>query len=331
MNRGTVLALLLGLAGALPLMVAFATPGGALFVLLVPLPLFLSGLSMGTGAAAISGAAASAALGLTVAMDSAEASSSVETGLRDALVISTATIVTLAAPVVVLVRQALLSRRTADGGVEWYPSGLLVTWLTGVGIGLLAFSAFSVLSFGEGKGIRAAFAARLSEAMSLAMPDMPQEKLAEAAQSIAPIGLGVGVDIWLLLLAVNGILALGVLRRYGRNLRPAPDIATLELPGWLALALAGAALLALLGEGDLAFLAGSLVFVLLLPFFFAGLAVVHAAMRLHRARATMLVIFYLILVFFTWPAAFVTGIGLFDQWIGFRRRFLSAGGEQEEE
>ena len=36
-----------------------------------------------------------------------------------------------AAPVALLVRQALLARRLPDGSYSWYPPGLLTAWLTG--------------------------------------------------------------------------------------------------------------------------------------------------------------------------------------------------------
>jgi hypothetical protein len=88
---------------------------------------------------------------------------------------------------------------------------------------------------------------------------------------------------------------------------------------------------ALLAAGDLAFLARSLALVLLLPYIFAGLAVAHTAFRRHKARILLMVIFYVFLVFFTWPMAFVIALGLADQWFGLRRRLLAADAEREDE
>ena len=103
------------------------------------------------------------------------------------------------------------------------------------------------------------------------------------------------------------------------------------LPNWLPLGLAGTALGALVGTGDLAFLSFSLMLVLCLPFLFAGLAVVHAACRRLRARTAALVAFYVFLVLFTWPAVLLAGLGLIDHWAGIRQRLRAAGSEQEEE
>ncbi len=305
------MALLAGVASALPILVALVVPGGLLFVLLAPLPLFLAGLSMGLRAVLVAGAAACLALGLLGG------------GLA-----ALAILVILAGPVVVLVRQALLGRTTADGDIEWYPPGLLATWLAGIGAALLLFSA---LMQSGGAGIEATLQAEMTRTLALFLPEMAQEDLSEVARSISFFGLGASLDSWLLLLAVNAVLAQGVLGRFGRNLRPAPDITTMALPNWLPLALAGTALVALVGTGDLAFLSFSLMLVLWLPFFFAGLAVVHAACRRIGARTAVLVVFYVFLVLLTWPAVLLAGLGLIDHWLGFRRRLRAAGSEQEEE
>lgn len=331
MRKGTGLALLLGLASATPLLVAFAVTGGAPFMLLVPLPLFLSGLWMGTGAAAVSAATACLALAVLIAAAATQVTGSLAFGLLDGLGMLVGTAVMIGGPVVFLVRQALLSRQTPDGRVEWYPPGLLVTWLTVIGLVLFVFSVLSILVFGGPGGIEAAFTSQLRDALGLMLPNVPEDELRRAAEAAARVGLGIGLDSWLMILAVNGILAQGVLARYGRALRPAPNITTLVLPTWIAPALAAAVLVALVAPGDLGFAARSVVLVLLLPYFFAGLAVVHAVARLRRSRAVMLAIFYAIVVLFTWPAAVVTGIGLIDQWFDLRRRLPAPAGEREEE
>jgi len=330
MSKGTGLALLLGLASALPLLIAFSAAGGVLFMLLVPLPLFLSGLSMGATAGVVSTATACLTLSLIVATAAARAFDSLAVGLADGAGMFIGTAITLGLPAVVLVRQALLSRTAEDGSVEWYPPGLLVMWLTGSGLVLLAFSLVSLLWFGEGPSVEAIFTGQLADALRLVLPEVEEAQLQEAAAATAQIGLGAGLDSWLMVIAVNGILAQGVLGRFGRTLRPAPDIVQLELPNWLGLALAAAALVALLAPGDIGFIARSLVVLLLLPYFFAGLALVHAACRNRGARTFILSLFYLILVLFAWPAVLVAGLGILDQTIGLRRRLLAAGKQENE-
>jgi len=331
MSKGTGLALLYGLASALPLLTALSVPGGVLFMLLVPLPLFLSGLSMGTGAVTLSAATACLALSLMIMVAAVQVSGSLLVALVDGAGMFIGTAITLGLPVVVLVRQALLSRTAQDGSVEWYPPGPLVVWLTGAGLFLLAFSLLSLVLFGAGPSLEAIFTAQLTDALRLVLPAAEEPQLQEAAAAAAQIGLGAGLDSWLMVIAANGILAQGVLSRFGRNLRPAPDIAQIELPQWLGLAAAAMALVALLASGDVAFVARSLLVVLLLPYFFAGLAVIHAACRNRASRAILLIVFYLILTLLAWPAILVAGLGVLDQTIGLRRRLLAATGKQEDE
>jgi hypothetical protein len=331
MSKGTGLALLYGLASALPLLTALSVPGGVLFMLLVPLPLFLSGLSMGTGAATLSAATACLALSLMIMVAAVQVSGSLLIALVDGAGMFIGTAITLGLPAVVLVRQALLSRTAPDGSVEWYPPGPLVVWLTGTGLFLLAFSLLSLVLFGSGPSLEAIFTAQLTDALRLVLPSAEEPQLQEAAAAAAQIGLGAGLDSWLMVVAANGILAQGVLSRFGRNLRPAPDIAQIELPQWLGLAAAATALVALLASGDVAFLARSLLVVLLLPYFFAGLAVIHAACRNRASRTILLIVFYLILALLAWPAILVAGLGVLDQTIGLRRRLLAAAGKQEDE
>lgn len=331
MSKGTGLALLYGLASALPLLTALSVPGGVLFMLLVPLPLFLSGLSMGPSAAILSAATACFALSLMIVVSAAQITGSLSLALAESVGMFLGTVISLGIPVVVLVRQALLSRKTADGSIEWYPPGPLVLWLTAVGLLLLVFSMLSFFLFAEGPSLEAIFTQQMSDVLRQLLPEAEEAQLQEAAAAAAQIGLGAALDSWLMVVAANGILAQGVLGRFGRNLRPAPDITEIELPHWLGVALAVTALVALLAPGDVGFIARSLLMVLLLPYFFSGLAVVHAACRNRGPRTVLLVLFYSILVLFAGSAALVAGLGLLDQTIGLRRRLLAAAGKQENE
>ena len=99
--------------GSLYLAVVLGSPGALILVYLTQLPLFVAGLWLGIGAAAIAGATAT--LVLLAASDA-----------MAALLFAAIN----AVPVVLLVRQALLAQRQEDGTVLWYPPGLLTAWLT---------------------------------------------------------------------------------------------------------------------------------------------------------------------------------------------------------
>ena len=308
-----------GVLSALPLMLAVSEPGGAFLMLLAPLPLLAAGLAKGVFATAVAGGTL-----LLIAF--------VVAGL---LAVGGA-LLFLVGPCLVLVRQSLLNRVPAGAGsasgapdLEWYPPGLLVTWLVWIGLAWLGVTI--ALLLGEADGMEATVQASLEQAIALSLPGFDPAKIAEAAAGMAGIALGFGVVSWLLVLALNGVLAQGLVAGFGANLRPSPDPAEIELPRWVAPALAVVLAGGFLLPGDLGFIATNLTAVLLLPFFFAGLAVVHAYARSLKRGRLLLVMFYVLLLLFTWPAAFVVFLGLFDQWANLRRRMAAAASGQEEE
>ena len=79
------------------------------------------------------------------------------------------------------------------------------------------------------------------------------------------------------------------------------------------------ALLAFWGEGVLAFAGGSMVMILMTPYFFQGVGVVHQWSRRSTSSTLILVAFYLLIVVLQWPILLVVGLGVADQWVHFRR------------
>ena len=224
-----------------------------------------------------------------------------------------------AAPVLLLVQRALLSRRAPDGGVEWYPPGLLVTWLTGLAafaLGLLLI----LLGTAEG-GIQGSIQRQVDTILPLFGPN--QDAMRPLFEIIAPIVPGMVVAAWMTVTMANGALAQALALRTGRVLRPAPDIAQTELPKPLSAALAVAAGLALLGPGVLGIVGANATVVLSVPFLILGLAVVHAATRGLRARALLLGGLYAVTAILTWPVIVIIALGLIEQGVGLKRRFAA--------
>lgn len=317
-----LIAVAAGALSALPLIIAASEPGGLLLLLLAPLPIFAAGLAQGAIGSAIAGG--------TVLVIAA---------LLAGVLAAAGALLFLVAPSVLLVRQALLNRPAAAGAaggtaggapaLEWYPPGLLVTWLLWIGLAWLAVTL--ALLAGEPGGMQAAVRASLEQALGLSLPGIDPADIGTVADRLAGFALGFGVVSWLFMLALNGCLAQGALVSFGRNLRPSPDLADIVLPGWIAPALAAVLLGAFLLPGDLGFAAKNLAPLLMLPFFFAGLAVIHAYARRASAGRLLLVLFYTLLVLFSWPAAIVVFLGLFDQWADLRRRLTARTPGQEEE
>jgi hypothetical protein len=293
-------AALCGALAAAPYLLSLSGSSSSLIlVYLAQLPLFLAGLWVGVNAAALAGLAASIVL--------VAASNIMAVGLFAAVNV---------VPVVLLVRQALLARPTAEGGTEWYPPGLLAAWLTGLG---LAGIGAALILLGGPDGIQASLREALAPALDrLFEEDTPDRE--ELAGLLAMIMPGVVAASWMVMTLTNGTLAQGLLVRFGANWRPSPDLAALTLPLWIPAMLVLAAAATAFG-GTSRFLGINVMIALAVPFCLAGLAVLHAMARRLPRPALLLVGFYVLAALFGWPLLLAALLGLLDASLGVRRRF----------
>ena len=293
-----------GLCGgfaALPYLVAPSGSLGALIlVYLTQLPLFAAGLWLGVSAAVIAGV-----VGLVILV-------SADT-LPTAAVFAGLNVI----PVVLLVRQALLARNGEGGATDWYPPGLLSAWLTGLGLaGIVA----AVLMVGGPNGMRAALHEALTPALERGFDGngSPRDELLDSVAFILP---GLIAASWMTMTATNGILAQGLLARFGANWRPSPEMAALSLPVWIPALLALAAAAIVLG-GTARFVGVNVMIVLAIPFCLAGLAVLHTVARRLSRPTIPLVTFYVLAGVFGWPLLLVALLGVLDSSLGLRRRIV---------
>jgi len=265
--------------------------GGLLLAYIAPLPLFLAGLGLGLRgaliAAAVSGALSMLFAGLPYAG-------------TQALVYSL--------PVIILCRQALLSRGDGAGKVYWYPPGHMLLWLSGMAIaGVLAVLVLTTL-FDDG------LMAYLNGIITPIAAQLPLPEQQELLMSMVDYVPGVFAVSWTLGLIFNGILAQGLLVRFGYNVAPSPNLADIRLPAlWIGVLLA--ALFLSSTAGLIGVLGKTLAAIAIVPYFLLGLGVVHAYFRAWKARFAaliLLILFYLLMPFF-WPLlVMVTGLGLLN-------------------
>lgn len=286
---------------ALPLTGAL---GAVVFAYLTALPLFMAGLAFGLPGAAIAGGAGALAVVL------------LSGGPWAALLF----VLLYGLPVAFIARQALLARRRDDGGLEWYPPGRLLLWLVGYGLSGMLF-VLALLGGAEGGPLGA-----LERAFADAIATMPPELAAgfgtADAAALARLAPGLIVVSWVLMMVINAALAQGAVARFGRNLRPSPRMADVELPPWAGPAFVGATVAAALFGGIAGVLMMSVAMALGLAFVFAGLAVVHAVLRGRPIKPVVLTLVYLSFLL-SWPLLFVAGLGVVEQWTGWRRRALA--------
>lgn len=295
-------AAVLGVASAALYLAVLALPGGVLLASFTQAPLFLAGLTLGLPAAL----AASATSALVV-----WGGAGLIGGVVHAIV--------NALPVLVLIQRALLSRQTADGGVEWYPPGLLVSWLTGLAV--LALGVLLLLLAGAEGGIEGAVQRQIEAMLPMFGPN--QDAMRPLFEIIAPVVPGMVVAAWMTVTIVNGALAQAMALKTGRAARPAPDIAATELPRIVAAGLAIMAGLALVGPGALGVVGANATVVLTVPFLVLGFAVVHAATKGLRARGLLLGGLYAVTAILTWPVIVIVALGLIEQGFGLKRRFAA--------
>lgn len=275
-------------------------PSGFVLPLFAQLPLFLVGLSLGVGPAAVAGTVGTLAILLATSLATA-----------GAYLLLTAGAATL------IVRQALLNRQTAQGGIEWYPPGLLLSWIAAAALAFLGLAA--LYAAGMEGGLLGVTRNIVRGVLAILQPEQAA-RLAPAEDLIAQFLPAAFLGWWIVMTAVNGMIAQGALARFGRAIRPSPAMADLWLPRWPGFAMVAAVALSLF-PGELGMLAENAVIVLGVPFLFLGLGVIHALAGRTPARLLFIFVLYVLLVLLGWPAVIVAAIGFIEQWVGLRGRF----------
>lgn len=154
----------------------------------------------------------------------------------------------------------------------------------------------------------------LADSIRQAMQEFPALAVSETMQARVARLIPVLLALWLAVItSINAMIAQRLLARRGFALLPSLDLAAVRLPFWYALLPPAAAGVWLMDLDDGLRLAVFLI--LLLPFFFQGLAGVHRRSAGLRGRGVALTGFYVLMVYFLptiGPA--VVALGLYDQW-----------------
>ena len=301
MKRGVLIALSGGLASVV-FYLAFRTnaAGALILTYLTPLPILLVGLSKGLHFGVIA-----AALAITIILFT---TGPVATSLYCILV---------AVPVVIIIRQFLINRPAeAFGQIEWYPPGLILSWLTAYGIILI--TAVTIYFSGDEGGISGISKHLLNEAFAIVMNVNPS--INTPIDRIAAFLPGMLISVWLLILILNATLAQNFLSKIGYSKRPPPLYREIELPQWLTIGLALSILLSF-ASGVSSEIGRNSAPLLSIPFFLLGLTVIHTLSRRVSARGLVLVGAYILLVVVGWISAIIVLLGVLEQWVSLRSKF----------
>ncbi len=294
-------------------------PGVLLLVYLAPLPLMMVGLAFGPAAAAVAsvaGALAAGAIGTAVAtvlfavIHGLPAWMTVHLALRNQ-------------PAEETRRQKGVANETSADKAAWYPAGHVLAWLTALGCGSFLIMVFFIAG-GAGE-FKDAVTNYLDQVLSMLAPALPKENRIQVLSLISPLFPALVGATWLVVTAVNGAMAQGIVKRMGRALRPSPSYRNLSLPNWLSWLLVGTAAMALtgplMGMVEMEYMGRNLVAVSAVPFFFLGVAVLRYLVRKPMFIMMVIISASLFLTIPGWTALLVTGIGLTEHWIGLRRFF----------
>jgi hypothetical protein len=318
MQRSVGVAVGAGVASAILFLTLLAAPSAisVLLNIVASLPVFMAGLAFGAWAAALAGVSGMALVGVTA----------LGSGLEGGLSLALSFLAWQALGPTVLVRQALLSRQGPDGGMEWYPPGHMLVWLTGLAaFGLVVVGLFLSGADADLTGaVERQMQAEVAGMGSGAEADVTQADLDMVARFLP----GIVAVSFMVTMLVNGALAQALLARSGRAIRPSPAWSEVELPpragAAMTAGLAVALLVAATQSGTVEQVGTTVTMLLATPFLLVGLAVVHAVSRRWPARGVVLGLFYVLVVLPLRLLPLVVILGLVENWVGLRRRIAAS-------
>jgi hypothetical protein len=204
----------------------------------------------------------------------------------------------------------------------WYPLGLIAMYLALYSVTLLA--TVTALMAAQDDNLPQSLLKPAEEIISFLSKNYDiQVEL--SAHGISFLLISSSIWLWcLLLLFYTWITNLSLARRNMAK-RPSISLSVFSLPHWL-LSLMGICVLAAgIGGESMSFLGKSSLLILLIPYFFQGLAIMHYDMRNWSNRRTYLFILYATIILFVWPVVLVSCIGLWNH-IKILNKHLSSGG-----
>ncbi len=283
-----------------------------IFAYLAPLPVMVIGLGWGPGLGALS-----IVTGFVLALFF----SNLVFGALYGLIIGL--------PSWIMIRLAMIDRRMPDGSVAKLAAGPILGRFSGFAAGFLLIVALAHL--GTEGGFQGAVEGYLDQIMTDRFHLLGAAQRGEFADLLHPFFPALLIILWLAIVVLNTVVAQTVLTRAGKNNRQTPAYAHLQIQEWSYWALVCTAAVSLIGSGGLEYLARNMVMVLGVPFFFAGLAVLHVLVRRLPASGAILMGFYMILFIFGWAALLTAALGFFEPWTNLRRRFGYGPGPRKEE
>jgi hypothetical protein len=289
-----------------------AALAGILFYL-SPLPLCLAGLGWGRSAVLLAGLTGTVVIAASLGAGTAAAF-----------------VLTIGAPIAVLVHLLLLSRPAspdaAAGALEWYPPGRLVGWAALIA-GCLAGLLVLLLGYDQ-----ESYQQSIREILDhSALKELDRDGTIFTKETVEGLSVVLAkalpaafAIVWLTIVLFNLWLGGVIVAASGRSLRPWPHLQDLELPNAFV-AVFAVAILASFIPGLIGLLATGLAGAMLFAYVLQGLAVIHVYSRGSPFRILLLTVVYLGILLLGWVAILVAILGLGEPLFGLRARSVQTG------
>jgi hypothetical protein len=293
MSKDLISSLIAGIVSAGLYLLVMSLGLGFFFMFLPTLPILLTGLGRSPRLALYATLAATFTLTLVI-------------GFASAFVF----LIFLGLPAWYIADHALRWRNTAEGERQWYPLGLVFTYLT-----LYACATVAGLTFyyaGEEGGIQG----MLTKGMHQTFADMEAQYgdlITAVISQWSFLIFSMTVWLWALALYAHAWFAQRMLASREKSRRPDMAITVFAMPSWMLSLMAICGLASLIGSPTTQFLGQSTLLSLLLPYFLLGAAVMHAASKTWPTRRFLLFFIYFMVFAQFWPALALSGVGLWHQ------------------
>ena len=233
-------------------------------------------------------------------------------------------IVIYGVPAMTLCRLALRYRMDDAQKVHWYPEGKFLTALT------LYPCALFLLAVGAASSHPGGLLALTSEAMkehtaqfAARFPETQPELFERAVDNAANFIPAFMAYFWIFvsIFSVGG--AQYMLRQQKWSLRSDMRLINIRLPVALIYSVAVVGLAGVFAPAPYDYIGKNLSMILILPYFFAGLAVLHASLASIKHSGFVIFAFYVLMVALPMIALIVAAVGVVDQWADFRQRIFA--------
>ncbi len=217
----------------------------------------------------------------------------------------------LGLPAWYITKGCLTSYSLADGTFKiWYSVGLIITNLAFYAVILCGL--LSLYYAGTPGGLKSLLAQQIL-AGSKELEDEYAQAMNVLAHDWAFLIYPFTVWLWAISLYGHAWLANKLLRKRGHARRPHLVVNPFLMPGWVLYLLCICALASLIGSPNMRFFGESSFIVMLLPYFFLGIAVMHRQSAAWPSRRFFLFFVYFSIFTQVWPALVLAGAGLWHQ------------------